>query len=142
MVFLLLARPQSIAKLSRLMTRMPSSQVEGPIPWSFKFGRVLPPVHLRHRILVISSHPSPMGPATPAFRLVRPLTKSHSPYICKGSTHVGLGNGPDASSARAVVSLEWRTDTLPFVDIPFHLLVVFSFTSLSLFCPSLENRAT
>jgi hypothetical protein len=38
--------------------------------------------------------------------------------------------------------LEWRTDALPFVDIPFHLLVVFSFTSLSLFCPSLENRAT
>ena len=38
--------------------------------------------------------------------------------------------------------LEWRTDTLPFVDIPFQLLVVFSFTLLSLFCPSLENRAT
>jgi len=38
--------------------------------------------------------------------------------------------------------LEWRTDALPFVDIPFQLLVVFSFTSLSLFCPSLENRAT
>ena len=38
--------------------------------------------------------------------------------------------------------LEWRTDALPFVDNPFHLLVVFSFTSLSLFCLSLENRAT
>jgi hypothetical protein len=38
--------------------------------------------------------------------------------------------------------LEWRTDALPFIDIPFQLLVVFSFILLSLFCPSLENRAT
>ena len=37
--------------------------------------------------------------------------------------------------------LEWRMDTLPFVDIPFQLLVVFSFISLSLFCPRLETRA-
>ena len=37
--------------------------------------------------------------------------------------------------------LEWRTDALPFIDIPFQLLVVFSFISLSLFCPRLETRA-
>jgi hypothetical protein len=37
--------------------------------------------------------------------------------------------------------LKWRMDALPFVDIPFQLLVVFSFISLSLFCPRLETHA-
>ena len=81
------------------MMRMPSSQVEGPIPWSFKFGRVLPPVHLRHRILVIYSHPSPMGPAMPAFRLVRPFTKIPFPlhlprYSTQTTTHFAITSLP------------------------------------------------
>ena len=37
--------------------------------------------------------------------------------------------------------LEWRTNTLPFIDIPFQLFVVLSFISLSLFCPRLETHA-
>ena len=37
--------------------------------------------------------------------------------------------------------LEWRMNTLPFVDIPFQLFVVLSFISLSLFCPRLETHA-
>ena len=41
--------------------------------------------------------------------------------VCNEGMRVGLGNGPNTSTARAVASpgLETILFTLPFVDIPF-----------------------
>jgi len=67
---------------------------------------------------------------------------THDLYTCNEGRCVGLGNGPDTSSVHAVASPGMENGHLALRDIPFYLLVVFSFTSLSLFCPSLENHAT
>jgi hypothetical protein len=61
--------------------------------------------------------------------------------IVRGVCVLGLETGQTLRQRTLWRPLEWRMDALPFVDIPFQLLVVLSFTLLSLFCPSLENRA-